>query len=476
MIAPSPLPPPRELPAGPRPRLGRSKHALRNQIIGWCLAIALLALLGWYGWGWAVRLSAPAEAAIPTALVRQGDVRLQVFATGNLRGGNPEVLAAPSIRGQLTIKSILPDGALVHKGDVVVTFDTAIQEYNLAQAQAALEQARQAVIQAQATTAAQTEANHYQLQLAQFNIERAQLQVQQNPILDAVDAKKNLLTLANDKATLAQLQHDIASQQASNVATIAVQQANEKKAEQDAAAAQSDIAAMTLRANTDGYVSVQANQSGGIIFAGMQAQTFKVGDTVYAHQDVVQIPNTTTWQVDLNVSELDAGQLAAGNPVAIHFVAFPGRSFPGKVALLGPMTGRPWARQEQVTVQLDPTTAPLHPGLTANGVITTAELRNVLWVPSAAVFAQGGSSVLYVRHGNGFRQQPVQLIQRSESQVVVQGVAVGATVALSNPQATAASLDSGGPASAAGAGRKGRGGGPAFPGSGALPGARGGRG
>ncbi|MGH9415800.1 MAG: efflux RND transporter periplasmic adaptor subunit [Terriglobales bacterium] len=479
MIAPSPLPPPQEIPAGPKPRLGRSRHASRNQFVAWAVVIVLLAVLGWYGWQWAVRLSAPAAAAIPTTTVRQGEVELQVFASGYLRGGNPEILAGPSIRGTLTIKSILPDGTPVHKGDVVVTFDTATQEYNLAQAEATLEQAQQSVIEAQATAAAQTESDHYALQKAAFDVQRAQLQVQKNPILDVVDAKKNTLALANAQATLAQLQHDISSRQASNQASIAVQQANERKAEQDAVAAKADIAAMTLTASHAGYVSVQANQSGGIMFAGMQTQTFKVGDTVQHRQDVVEIPNTSTWQVDLNVSELDAGQLAVGEPVAIHFVAYPGRAFPGKIAILGAMTGRPWERQEQVTVQLDPTTVALRPGLTVNGVITTAVLQHVLWVPSAAVFPQGGNSIVYVRHGNGFQQKPVQLVQRSESQVVIQGVPAGTVVALSNPQATAAN-PAGGAAPAA-PGRGGRGGtrgGPAFPGSGSGGGRgpRGGRG
>src|SRR6185312_13225142 len=207
-----------------------------------------------------------------------------------------------------------------------------------------------------------------------------------NPIVDAITAKKNDLTLAAAKAHQLQLQKDIASRAASNQAAIAVQQAAEKKAEQDASAAERDIAAMTLKATSDGYVAVQSNRSGGFQFAGTSLQPFKIGDTARPGQDVVEIPTVGNWQVDLQVNEQDAGHLDTGEPAAVHFVALPGRTFQAKLVAVGSVSGPPWQRQVLVTVRLDHGDTALRPGLSANGVITTSVMKNVLWAPSQAVF------------------------------------------------------------------------------------------
>ncbi|MGH3185038.1 MAG: HlyD family secretion protein, partial [Streptosporangiaceae bacterium] len=339
---------------------------------------ALVAAAGWGAWRLYLRLTAPAAAAIPTARVQRGDVRLDVFAQGTLKGGHSQVLVAPPVAGgPLSIKTLLPSGTEVHAGEVVVAFDTATQEYALTQAREALEQAQQQVIQAQATTAAQTEDDHYQIIKAGFDVQRAELQVKTNPLLAATDAKKNDLALAAAQDHLAQLQKDVASRQASNVATIAVQQAAERKAQADSATAEHNIASMTLPATHDGYVSVRQNTSSNILFAGMALPQYQVGDTVRPGQAVVEIPDTSSWEVDVNVNELDAGHLAAGEPATVRFVSLPGQDFAGRVQSVGGADGPPWARTVACVVQLLHPTPTLRPGLSVNAMITTGVLRQV---------------------------------------------------------------------------------------------------
>ncbi|HUX68228.1 MAG TPA: efflux RND transporter periplasmic adaptor subunit [Terriglobales bacterium] len=411
----------------------------RRRKWGWLwggLALALAAAgLGWMGWRFYQSLAGPAAAGLPTAEVRRGEVRLQVYALGTLKGGHSELLMAPPVAGgPLSIRYLRANGDEVQAGAVVVAFDTAAQEYNLTQAREALQQAQQQVIQARATAAAQTEDDHYQLIKAQFDVQRAELQVRRNPLLASVDAKKNDLTLAAARAHLAQLQKDVASRQASNAASIAVQQAAERKAQADAATAAHNIASMTLRAHQAGYVSLRQNTSSNFLFAGMTLPVFQVGDTVRPGQAVVEIPDTSTWEVDLEVNELDAGHLAPGQPVAVRFVAFPGQIFAGRLQSVGAVNGPPWARQVAVVVQLRHPTAALRPGLSVQAVITTAVLPNVLWAPSQAVFDSAAGSYVFRRVGGQFQRQRVTVTQRSESQVVVQGLRAGDVIALANPE------------------------------------------
>ena len=434
-LAPAATPP---QPDPPRPRplpMPRRRRKALRWITAWGLVLATLAGAVWWTWAQIRRLAPPGAGAIPVAAVAQGTVRIEVHAQGLLNGGNAQMLVAPPVAGgPMSLKFLLPAGTLVQPGEVVAVFDTAPQQYNLVQAQEALEQARQEVIQAQATAAAQREDDAYQLVKAQFDVARARLQVRANPIRDAIDARKNTLALAAAQAHLRQLQQDIASRSAGNAAAVALQQAAVRKAQTDAATAAHAIASMTLRARQAGYVALQPNTDADMLFMGMSLPTFRTGDAVQPGQAVAQIPNTAQWQVALEVSELDAGHLAAGQPARVRLVPFPGREFHGRVQSVGAAGGPPWKRQVACVVRLTDPSPRLRPGVSAAATITTAVLRRALWVPSEAVFDFGGHSVVYVRQGGRFRQRRVRVVERSESQVVIAGLPRGAVVALANPE------------------------------------------
>jgi hypothetical protein len=65
--------------------------------------------------------------------------------------------------------------------------------------------------------------------------------------------------------------------------------------------------------------------------------------------------------------------------------------------------------------------------------ITAERLDDVLWVPSQAIFETDGRPFVYLQRPAGFTAHDVQLVKRSESQVVLTGVKEGDVVALSNP-------------------------------------------
>lgn len=442
------LPPP----APPRRHLGRRSSPLRRGL-NWLLLAAVLALAFWGAWRGYLALSATPQAQIPVAQVRRGDVQFTVVASGTLSGGHSQVLTAPMVSGDtLSIRSLLAAGTLVKPGEVVIQFDTTAQQYNLTQAQEALAQAQQQVIAARATAAAQTEDDAYQLSKARFDLQRAELQVRANPIKAAVDARKNDLALAAAREHLRQLQQDIASRAANNQASVAVQQAAEAKAAADAATARSNIAAMTLRAAQAGYVSVDANTRGG--FDGTAFPLYQTGDVTDPGLAIAEIPDTTSWQLEADINELDRGHLAVGQAATAEFPALPGRSFHARIASIAGATGPPWQRQVKVNLSLLQTAPGLKPGMSAQVQIQTQTLKHVLYVPSQAVFGTDASPYVYLRNGGQFQRRPVRVQGRSASQVVLTGIPAGATIALANPEQSAVPA----PAAASAPGR-----GPALP-------------
>jgi hypothetical protein len=66
-------------------------------------------------------------------------------------------------------------------------------------------------------------------------------------------------------------------------------------------------------------------------------------------------------------------------------------------------------------------------------LMTTEEMKNVLWIPAEALFQEGNRTLVYVRSGKSFVAKDVKLLRRSETRAVIEGVTEGQEIALSNP-------------------------------------------
>jgi HlyD family secretion protein len=82
---------------------------------------------------------------------------------------------------------------------------------------------------------------------------------------------------------------------------------------------------------------------------------------------------------------------------------------------------------------LDDPSPELRPGMSAQLVVTTDEMRGVLSVPSQALFESDGRTFVYVRSGRSFAAKDVKLLRRNETRAVVSGLSEGQMVALANP-------------------------------------------
>ncbi|HWC00324.1 MAG TPA: efflux RND transporter periplasmic adaptor subunit [Bryobacteraceae bacterium] len=397
-------------------------------------ALLSLAMLGWAGLALSHKRPTVGGATVPTTVVRRGDVTVTVTARGELQGGNSEMLTAPMTGGgELAITSLREPGEVVQAGDVVVQFDTTEQEYKLREAEADLAEAEQQVLQAQAGSQAIEEEARYSLIQAKAELRQAQLEERRNPIVATIIARQNTLAVEAAQDRLRQIEHDVANRKANTEAGVAIQEAARDKAKVKAETARKNIESMTLRAHSNGYVSIQANTSGNIMFFGMQLPMLQVGDTVRPGMAVAQIPDLRNWEVTATIGELDRGHLAAGQKVTVRVVAVPGRVYTGKVKDIGSTSGPPWDRHFDCKIALDNPSPELRPGMSSNILITTEVLQGVLWLPSQALFESDSRKFVYLQSGSAFVPHDVSLVRRSESQVVVTGVNEKQVVALTAP-------------------------------------------
>src|SRR5579871_140994 len=399
--------------------------------------LAILAVLGaatWYGIRLYKIITATTEAVIPTAKVQRGDVSLIVTARGDIRGGNPETLTAPQTGGSdMHITYLRNAGEAVKEGDTVVQFDTTEQDYKLREAEADMAEAEQHIIQAQATRDADQEEDRYALLKAQTDITLAELEVRKNPSLPAITARQNTLALDQARDHLTQLQRNLANRAATDNAAIAIQEAGRAKAEAQGLTARQNIEAMTLRTHRAGYVSIKENNTGNIQFFGMTLPILQLGDTVRPGMAVAEIPDLKNWELAAKIGKLDRGHLAPGEKVDITIIAVPDKPFTGHVKEIGGTIGQPWDRHFECRITLDNPSPELRPGMSATLVVTTEEMKNVLWLPAQALFESDGRTFVYARSGPSFVGKDVTLVRRNESKIVISGLAEGQEVALADP-------------------------------------------
>jgi multidrug efflux pump subunit AcrA (membrane-fusion protein) len=324
-------------------------------------------------------------------------------------------------------------GDEVKDGDIVMQFDTTEQEYKLREAESDLLEADQRIAQVTAQREGDAEEDRWAIQHAQADVKLAELEARKNPLLAAIAARQNTLALDNARDHLAQLERSQAAKRANSDAGIAIQEANRSKAQSQASTARQNIEAMTLRAHRAGYVSVRQNTNQGNLFFGQILPLFQVGDAVRPGMAVAEIPDLRNWELGAKVGELDRGHLSVGQKVEITVVALPGQNFDGHVKDLGATTGLPWDRHFEAKIALDNPSPAMRPGMSANIVVTTDEMHNVLWLPAQALFESDGRTFVYVKSGKSFTAKDVTLERRNETRVVLKGLDEGQEVALANP-------------------------------------------
>lgn len=403
---------------------------------------ALLAVAAACGIG-AASLSAPrwyrmlapeTSAVVPSTRVRRGDVTFTINANGQVQGGNSRMLVAPMTgSNELVLTELRRSGELVRKDDIVARFDTTEETYKQREAEADLAEATQQVLQAESESAAKQEELDYELIKARGDLRQAELEVLRNPVKAGIVAKQNDLALEGARDRLAKLERDYPERKAAAKASVAIQAAAREKAKMQAETARRNIDMMTLKAPTGGYIAVERNTNQNFFYGGMSLPLFQVGDQVRPGMAVAQIPDLANWEASAQIAEQDRGHLSVSQPAEFRIVALPGRAFHGKITNLGGTTGSPWDRRFECKLSLDDPVPELRPGMSARILITMETQKNVLWLPAQALFERDGRAFVYAKGERGFLAKDVQLVRRSESQVIVTGLGENEEVALANP-------------------------------------------
>ena len=375
----------------------------------------------------------------PTVEVTRGQFTDFLEIRGEIRPLKSIVLSSPMQAGELQIIKLAKSGTMVKPGDVVVQFDGSTLLRTIQEKQSELRQADAEIEQQRAQSRITEEQNATELMKAQYDLQRAELEVKKGDTIPRIQLEQAKLSVIDARGRIKELEAKITSDTTAAEAALAARLRKREKAQADLARAQRGLQNLEMKAPAAGMVNVLPNPRSGGFFGGSE-QEFREGDRAWAGASVIELPDLSSIHLEARLEEADRGRLNAGQDATVKVEAVADREFKARIDSISVLarvdfsSGWPPPKNFDLRLVLLEQDPRIRPGMTAVARIATDTLPDVLLVPSDAVFQKDGSPVLYVLDGSEFIERPVQVSRRGKEQAVVTaGVEPGARIAARRP-------------------------------------------
>lgn len=376
---------------------------------------------------------------LPDAEAKLGDFIDYIELRGEIAVASAKVITAPYNAGDLRILKIVPNGARVKKGDVVVVFDPTSLQRSADQYRATLGQAEAEISRAEAQRRLSDEQTQTDLMIAKFALERAQLDASTRDVVPAIENEKNELAVAKAEQKLEELKTKMESSRVGAKADLAGLLRKRDKAKADLDQAEHNLAALTLLSPADGIITLLPNSSARTQLLRGSTPLFKEGDRAYAGAAIAELPDMSTIHAKAPVYEADRGRVKTGQPVTLRLEAVPDKEHKGRVSEISTLakldhSTYPVKKSFDLRVELDNPDSRLRAGMTAALRVEVERVPNSVVIPEEAVFDKGSRMVAYVIADGGYRERLLRLGRRSGGLVQVEdGLKQGERVALKDP-------------------------------------------
>lgn len=397
------------------------------------LGVVVAAACGW----WALSRLTAVEAAVETATAIDGEFIDRMVVRGEIQARRSLMLSAPSDAGDLRILAMAPNGAAVKQGDVVIAFDRTTLATKLREKSSALREAEAEIARAYAEGRISLEEFTTARLTAEYDVERARLDVRAGELSSRFDEQKARLSLSDAEQKLIESDTTVDTGRQVTQATVRGLEGKQDRAKAEVARTARGVDALELRAPADGVMVVLDNWRASQM--GQGARPFQVGDSAWAGAQIAELPDLSGARMTAMVDEVDRSRLIVGQPASLSIDALGGKELRGhieRIATLAKMDASTWPpkRGFEIVLALDETDARLRPGMSANARVELSRVPNQRLLPARAVFVRDGATVAYVRKGRAFERRVLTVAHRSDETVAVSaGVSAGEDVAVVEP-------------------------------------------
>src|SRR5262245_38728966 len=232
-----------------------------KKVIFRLIGVAILAGAGWGGYSLYKSLPDKQET-VPTTKVQKGDVVIRAYSRGELKPARTLTLTAPNLFGTVQVTDLSPMGALAKEKDLIIEYDDSERLAALEEAQLSVQSVDEQIKKAKADLAIQQSQDAVTLLKTRYDVRRAELEVQRNPIIDAIDAKKTILRLDQAKRALQPFETDIPGSQEQADSQLAVLNEQRNRSLIDVSREMQRIAQTKSLAQITGLVAVRQKRAG----------------------------------------------------------------------------------------------------------------------------------------------------------------------------------------------------------------------
>ena len=370
-------------------------------------------------------------STLPSFAVKQGDFLIPITTTGELQAVNSISITVPRARGySIRIIRMVPEGAVVKKGDFLVQFDTSEIMQTIHKRENDLKNAIAELNKLRANIESTRNDLESQLEMQRYSYQQAKLQLKQMEFESEARRREEELSMKKAEIALKQAEYKLQAQKAIDKASLEKAQLSVDQAKSNLEAAQKNLKDMTILSPANGMVVYNR------IWGSSGLQKVKVGDTPWYGQAILEIPDLSKMNVKTKVNEVDIDRLRKGQLVSVTVEAVPGLELAGKVSSIATLAHNDRATNNKVfdvEVSLDSTTQQLKPGMTATCKIITDRLKNAIYVPLESVFEKDGHTLVYVLTPKP-KKRFVETGEKNKDFIVIKkGLKAGEKVSLWDP-------------------------------------------
>jgi hypothetical protein len=277
--------------------------------------------------------SEAAPSTPPSSVQRTGERTLRLV--GVVEAVRAYSVIVPRLRGQaggpLVLTRLVPGGSHVDAGDVVAEIDPQDQERVARDRRSTVMNLDEQIRKMQADQVANRARDDTELTVAGSDVERARLAVTTNKVLPRLDGEKNLLSLEQAEARLAELKKTYELKRQAAAAELRILEIRRDRANNELKYAEQNVSLMAMSAPFAGLVVPKTTNRNG------QMTEVQEGDEARPGMPILDVVDPSAMRVRVRVNQGDIGALRVGQPARISLDAYPELSFEGRVEQISPV-------------------------------------------------------------------------------------------------------------------------------------------
>lgn len=261
-------------------------------------------------------------------------VRREVRLTGTVRAKRFFTVTTPQLMGQggrVTLTRIIASGVRVRKGDLLAEFDRTQELDKAREARAKFDDLSHQVDQKGAQNRADAAKRASDLQAAQADLAKAELELRKGPLLSEIDRQKNEVKAEAAREHVASLKKSSGFHDQADAAAVRILELQRDRQKVSLDRALSNAQKLEIHATLDGMVALENVWRNGSMGKAQE------GDQLWPGQALIRVFDPTEMEVIAQVGEPDDAALTPDCRATVRLDAYPDLSFEAHMVSASPV-------------------------------------------------------------------------------------------------------------------------------------------